>query len=36
LIYNPGSETMIEEGDDLIVIGQREKLDKLQEKANES
>jgi voltage-gated potassium channel len=36
LIYNPGSETMIEEGDDLIVIGEREKLDKLQEKANET
>jgi voltage-gated potassium channel len=36
LIYNPGSETMIEEGDDLIVIGERDKLDKLQEKANES
>jgi voltage-gated potassium channel len=36
LIYNPGSETMIEEGDDLIVIGEREKLDKLQEKANEN
>jgi len=36
LIYNPGSETMIEEEDDLIVIGEREKLDKLQEKANEN
>jgi voltage-gated potassium channel len=35
LIYNPGSETMIEEGDNLIVIGERDKLDKLQEKANE-
>jgi voltage-gated potassium channel len=36
LIYNPGSETMIEEEDNLIVIGEREKLDKLQEKANEN
>ena len=36
LIYNPGSETMIEEDDNLIVIGERDKLDKLQEKANES
>ena len=33
LIYNPGSETMIKEKDDLIVIGERDKLDKLQEKA---
>jgi len=36
LIYNPGSETMIEEEDNLIVIGERDKLDKLQEKANEN
>ena len=36
LIYNPGSETMIEEGDDLIVIDERERLDKLQEKPNEN
>jgi K+/H+ antiporter YhaU regulatory subunit KhtT len=36
LIYNPGSETMIKEDDNLIVIGERDKLDKLQEKANES
>lgn len=35
LIYNPRSDTMIEKGDNLIVIGEREKLDKLQEKANE-
>jgi voltage-gated potassium channel len=35
LIYNPRSDTMIEPGDNLIVIGEREKLDKLQEKANE-
>ena len=35
LIYNPRSDTMIEAGDILIVIGEREKLDKLQEKANE-
>jgi voltage-gated potassium channel len=33
---NPGSETMIEKNDNLIVIGEREKLDKLQEKANEN
>jgi voltage-gated potassium channel len=33
LIYNPGSETMIRENDDLIVIGERDKLDKLQDKA---
>jgi K+/H+ antiporter YhaU regulatory subunit KhtT len=36
LIYNPGSDTMIEEGDNLIVIGERKKLNKLQEKANET
>jgi len=35
LIYNPRSDTMIEQGDNLIVIGERDKLDKLQEKANE-
>lgn len=35
LIYNPRSDTMIEQGDNLIVIGETEKLDKLQEKANE-
>ena len=35
LSYNPRSDTMIELGDNLIVIGEREKLDKLQEKANE-
>ena len=36
LIYNPGSETMIEAKDNLIVIGERIKLEKLQEKANEN
>jgi len=35
LIYNPRSDTMIEQEDNLIVIGERKKLDKLQEKANE-
>jgi voltage-gated potassium channel len=36
LIYNPGSETVIEAEDNLIVIGERIKLLKLQEKANEA
>ncbi len=35
LIYNPRSDTMIEKEDNLIVIGEIKKLDKLQEKANE-
>jgi voltage-gated potassium channel len=35
LIYNPRSDTKIELDDNLIVIGQREKLEILQVKANE-
>ena len=35
LIYNPLSDNRIELDDNLIVIGKREKLDKLKVKTNE-
>jgi voltage-gated potassium channel len=35
LTYNPGPETMIEKDDNLIVIGDGKKLEKLQDKVNE-